>query len=140
MPDSGGCCRVDEGTTQSIHDKYSFTVFKIQHGKAVNSLVKPIPSLFSLRHLLVLSLALNVSLILRAVYHESGEDIKWFRFKKKLMADAESCLAISSTSSPVNSTREKVINLDHVVWARLLTSCICVLLSAQVPGKDRDKS
>ncbi|KAK7347051.1 hypothetical protein VNO80_21577 [Phaseolus coccineus] len=73
-----------------------------------------VPSLFSLRHLLVLSLALNVSLILRALYNESGEGNRWwFCFKKKKMADAESWLAISSTSSLRNSTREKVINLDH---------------------------
>jgi len=73
-----------------------------------------VPSLFSLRHLLVLSLALNVSLILRALYQESGEGNKWwFCFKKKMVADAESWLTISSTPSLDNSTREKVIDLDQ---------------------------
>ncbi|XP_014490583.1 tryptophan aminotransferase-related protein 2 isoform X2 [Vigna radiata var. radiata] len=73
-----------------------------------------VPSLFSLRHLLVLSLALNLSLILRALYHQRGEDNKWwFCFKKKMMEDADSCFTTSSTSSLHNSTREKVIDLDH---------------------------
>ncbi|KAK7389106.1 hypothetical protein VNO78_23938 [Psophocarpus tetragonolobus] len=83
-----------------------------------------VPPLFSLRHFLVLSLALNVSLILRTAYYESGEGSKGFCLKKKMMVDVDSDvidksrLAISSsTSSLVNSTRsagrERVINLDH---------------------------
>ncbi|TKY55241.1 Tryptophan aminotransferase-related protein 2 [Spatholobus suberectus] len=89
-----------------------------------------LPPMFSLRHFLVVSLALNVSLILRTVYYESEERSKGFCMKKKLMTDADSNgeghlihksrLAISSTSSLVNSTcadhpagRERLINLDH---------------------------
>ncbi|RDX64259.1 Tryptophan aminotransferase-related protein 2, partial [Mucuna pruriens] len=92
----------------------------------------PVLPLFSLRHFLVLSLALNVSLILRTMYYdyESEEGSKGFCLKEKIMTDADSNsdgnlihksrLAIASTSSLVNSTRadqppgtERVINLDH---------------------------
>ncbi|KAG5039594.1 hypothetical protein AAZX31_05G038800 [Glycine max] len=89
-----------------------------------------VPPLLSLRHFLVLSIALNVSLILRTVYYESEKGSKGFCLNKKMMADADSDreghlihksrLAMSSTSSLVNSTRadhpggrETVINLDH---------------------------
>lgn len=90
-----------------------------------------VPPLLSLRHFLVLSIALNVSLILRTVYYESEKGSKGFCLNKNMMADADSDdreghlihksrLAMSSTSSLVNSTRadhpggrETVINLDQ---------------------------
>ncbi|KAJ1377430.1 Pyridoxal phosphate-dependent transferase, major domain [Sesbania bispinosa] len=86
-----------------------------------------LPTMFSLRHLLVLSLALNVSLILRMVY-ESEEGSDSFCLKKTVMSSGveeghiihKSRLAISPASSFANSTltdhpggRDRVINLDH---------------------------
>ncbi|XP_057442909.1 tryptophan aminotransferase-related protein 2-like isoform X2 [Lotus japonicus] len=95
-----------------------------------------LPNVFSLRHLLVLSLALNVSFILRLLFEgEEGHDhcscLRKERRAKIARADSntetgeqsikESRVAVSSsTSSLANSTckdhpggRNRVINLDH---------------------------
>ncbi|KAJ7956201.1 Tryptophan aminotransferase-like protein [Quillaja saponaria] len=86
-----------------------------------------IPTMFSLRHLLVLSLALNVSLVLRIVY-ESEQGCKLFWLKKLIgtsMAGDDSerethivqraRLSVSnfSTRSGDHEGGERVINLDH---------------------------
>ncbi|KAK7330526.1 hypothetical protein VNO77_24721 [Canavalia gladiata] len=83
-----------------------------------------LPTMFSLRHLLVLSVALNVSLILRMMY-ESEEGNSGCCLKRKGNSEGnvihQSRLAISSsTSSLMNSTRadhpggrDRMIKLDH---------------------------
>ncbi|XP_004501887.1 tryptophan aminotransferase-related protein 2-like [Cicer arietinum] len=89
-------------------------------------------TVFSLRHFLVLSLALNVSLILRIVYegeeghdnsclkNETGNSISRADFDTKTHNILKSRVVMSSTLSSGNSTckyhtgsRNKVINLDH---------------------------
>ncbi|XP_027368861.1 tryptophan aminotransferase-related protein 2-like [Abrus precatorius] len=80
-----------------------------------------LPTMFTLRHFLVLSLALNVSLILRMVYEsEEGDNSKGMEPKREGHVAQKSRLSISSTSYLVNSTRadhgggrDKVIDLDH---------------------------
>ncbi|RHN63478.1 putative transaminase [Medicago truncatula] len=75
------------------------------------------PAMLSLRHLLVLSLALNVSLILRMVYE--GDDQQGSNNQNMGRIIQKSRLVIPSTIS-ANSTRkdhagvmDKIINLDH---------------------------
>ncbi|KAI4336200.1 hypothetical protein L6164_014755 [Bauhinia variegata] len=88
-----------------------------------------IPTVFSLRHCFVVSLALNFSLILRMMYErEQGcKGAFWKKQSESSMAEVDSNhlmhkshLAVSSSSPLVNSTRtdhpkvaERVINLDH---------------------------
>jgi len=75
------------------------------------------PAMLSLRHLLVLSLALNVSLILRMVYE--GDDQQGSNNQNMGRIIQKSRLVIPSTIS-ANSTRkdhsgvmDKIINLDQ---------------------------
>ncbi|XP_050223355.1 tryptophan aminotransferase-related protein 2 isoform X1 [Mercurialis annua] len=73
-------------------------------------------SVFSVKNLLVLSLAMNVSLILRSVF-ETEED--WFiRFslankRQPPATHSTDDLSVSSSSSPADGDRNRVINLDH---------------------------
>ncbi|KAL5064599.1 hypothetical protein RYX36_026336 [Vicia faba] len=77
-----------------------------------------LPAMLSLRHLLILSLAVNVSLVLRMVYEgEQGETNKKMGGYNRIFQ--KSRLVIPSTSF-ANSTRkdcsggmDKIINLDH---------------------------
>jgi L-tryptophan--pyruvate aminotransferase len=80
-----------------------------------------LPAMLSLKHFLVLSLALNVSLILRMVYesdHQQGSNNNKIQGYNRIIQ--KSRLAISSITSFANSTRkdhsgimDKIINLDQ---------------------------
>lgn len=80
-----------------------------------------LPTVFSLRHLLVLSLALNVSLILRILVYEveQGHDRSCSNTEGRNTHKTR--MVISSSTSPLaNSTctdhiggRNRVINLDQ---------------------------
>ncbi|KAK2409185.1 L-tryptophan--pyruvate aminotransferase [Trifolium repens] len=79
-----------------------------------------LPAMLSLKHFLVLSLALNVSLILRMVYEADQEGSNSNKIEGYNRIIEKSRLAISSITSFANSTRkhhsgimDKVINLDH---------------------------
>ncbi|KAM6594423.1 tryptophan aminotransferase-related protein 2 [Cannabis sativa] len=90
-----------------------------------------IPSFFSLKHLLVLSLALNVSLIMRVVFEDERQGplfgFSLIKPRGSSMADTEASqrtlLATSSSSSISSSAKtsiaevedsgEKLVNLDH---------------------------
>lgn len=94
------------------------------------STMAKIPTMFSLWNLLVLSLALNVSLILRMVYESeegykgSSSCLKKQRGSSMVDSDSYKNLSIPSSSSSSNLSdnstcathperREKVINLDQ---------------------------
>jgi L-tryptophan--pyruvate aminotransferase len=79
-----------------------------------------LPAMLSLKHFLVLSLALNVSLILRMVYEADQEGSNSNKIEGYNRIIEKSRLAISSITSFANSTRkdhsgimDKIINLDQ---------------------------
>jgi L-tryptophan--pyruvate aminotransferase len=79
-----------------------------------------LPAMLSLKHFLVLSLALNVSLILRMVYEGEQKGINNNKIQGYNRIIQKSRLAISSITSFANSTRkdhsgimDKIINLDQ---------------------------
>lgn len=82
-----------------------------------------ISSVLSMRHFFVLSLALNVSFILRTVY-EREHGLSWFGFESENdQVTQRTRLSMSSSSSSLSSTTttlteaqdggERIINLDH---------------------------
>lgn len=78
------------------------------------------PAMLSLRHLLVLSIALNVSLILRMVYEEGdqqGSNTKNMegctRIVQKSRLVMPSTISSNSTRKDHSEVMDKIINLDH---------------------------
>lgn len=78
------------------------------------------PAMLSLRHLLVLSIALNVSLILRMVYEEGdqqGSNTKnmegYTRIVQKSRLVMPSTISSNSTRKDHSEVMDKIINLDH---------------------------
>ncbi|XP_019463890.1 PREDICTED: tryptophan aminotransferase-related protein 2-like [Lupinus angustifolius] len=88
------------------------------------------PTMFSMRHFLVVSLALNVSLILRIVYDNEDNPSKYMGLKKTTTSEYDaksrrevpiihhlrlstSTLANSSTCSDHPEDRDRIVNLDH---------------------------
>ena len=80
-------------------------------------------SVLSMRHFFVLSLALNVSFILRTVY-EREHGLSWFGFESENdQVTQRTRLSMSSSSSSLSSTTttlteaqdggERIINLDQ---------------------------
>ncbi|KAJ7945831.1 Tryptophan aminotransferase-related protein 2 [Quillaja saponaria] len=86
-----------------------------------------IPTMFCLRHLLVLSLALNMSLVLRIVYEsEQGSKLFWLKnkigttkadevYKKETHISQKVLLSVSNSSTHEDNQEgvERIINLDH---------------------------
>ncbi|KAK4568726.1 hypothetical protein RGQ29_004220 [Quercus rubra] len=78
-----------------------------------------IASVFSMRHFFVLSLALNVSFILRSVF-EREQGLNWFGFEsEKERITQRTRLSVSSSHSSITTlaeaqdSGERIINLDH---------------------------
>ncbi|OIW00315.1 hypothetical protein TanjilG_27566 [Lupinus angustifolius] len=88
------------------------------------------PTMFSMRHFLVVSLALNVSLILRIVYDNEDNPSKYMGLKKTTTSEYDaksrrevpiihhlrlstSTLANSSTCSDHPEDRDRIVNLDQ---------------------------
>lgn len=76
-------------------------------------------SVFSMRHFFVLSLALNVSFILRSVF-EREQGLNWLGFEsKKDQVTQRTRLSVSSSLSSITTlaeaqdSGERIINLDQ---------------------------
>ena len=77
-----------------------------------------IPGFFSLKHFLVLSLALNVSLVLRVVFDTEnlGLHFSGFVLQKKqrtVLSTPPSSSSSSASVAEVEDGGEKVVNLDQ---------------------------